>query len=69
MYARRLAFLLLLPVWTACSVSRPEPIPHRPRHDVASTLNPLDDAHASEFRRAFEDAKDRGRYVVALSPT
>jgi hypothetical protein len=32
-------------------------------------LRPLDDAHASEFRRAFDEATDRPRYIVALSPT
>ena len=32
-------------------------------------LRPLDEAHAGEFRRAFDDARDHRRYVVALSPT
>ena len=35
----------------------------------ASNPRPLDDAHAGEFRRAFDEASDRARYVVALSPT
>jgi hypothetical protein len=29
----------------------------------------LDDHHADQFRAAFNDARDRNRYVVALSPT
>jgi len=32
-------------------------------------LRPLDDRHAAELRQAFDEAKDRARYVVALSPT
>ena len=32
-------------------------------------LRPLDEAHAAEFVQAFDEAKDRPRYVVALSPT
>jgi len=32
-------------------------------------LHRPDERHAPEFRRAFEDAVDRPRYVVALSPT
>jgi len=32
-------------------------------------LHRLDERHAPEFRRAFEDAVERPRYVVALSPT
>jgi len=39
---------------------------------VASALPALcvlDTAHADEFVRAFDAAKDQPRYVVALSPT
>jgi hypothetical protein len=32
-------------------------------------LRPLDAVHAAEFVQAFDEAKDRPRYVVALSPT
>jgi len=32
-------------------------------------LHPLDENHAADFRRAFEEGRDRDRYVVALSPT
>lgn len=32
-------------------------------------LRSLDEAHASEFRQTFDEAKDQPRYVVALSPT
>jgi hypothetical protein len=32
-------------------------------------LRALDEAHAAEFVQAFDEAKDRPRYVVALSPT
>jgi len=38
----------------------------------ASSLSPLhqlDEASSAEFRRAFDDAKDRTRFIVALSPT
>ena len=34
-----------------------------------AALRTLDEGHAEEFRRAFDEAKDRPRYVVALSPT
>lgn len=35
----------------------------------ARPLLPLDEAHSAEFRRLFDEAKDRPRYIVALSPT
>ncbi len=39
------------------------------RASAHATLHLLDDAHAGEFRAAFEQSMDRPRYVVALSPT
>jgi len=39
------------------------------KRGALSALRPLDELHAAEFRQAFEDAKDRNRYIVALSPT
>jgi hypothetical protein len=35
----------------------------------ARPLRSLDEAHAAELRRLFDEAKDRPRYIVALSPT
>jgi hypothetical protein len=32
-------------------------------------LHPLDAAHGADFRRAFDEARDHERFVVALSPT
>lgn len=32
-------------------------------------LRPLDEAGSAQFRQAFDEAADRPRYVVALSPT
>ena len=32
-------------------------------------LHPLDEAHAAEFRQAFDAAGSQARYIVALSPT
>lgn len=49
--------LLLLP---ACGTAGRTAIP---------ALHRLDARHATEFQRAFEQAVDRPRYVVALSPT
>lgn len=40
-----------------------------PHGDAGAALRRLDDAHAAEFRQAFDDHKDRTRYVAALSPT
>ncbi|MCI0407821.1 MAG: hypothetical protein L0191_04520 [Acidobacteria bacterium] len=34
-----------------------------------SPLHSLDKAGSAEFRRAFDDGKDRTRFIVALSPT
>ena len=38
-------------------------------HAPLAELKLLDDRHSSEFRQAFDDARDQPRYVVALSPT
>ena len=35
----------------------------------AALLRPLDETHAAEFRQVFDEAIDRDRYIVALSPT
>lgn len=43
--------------------------PVRERVAGFSKLRLLDEAHATDFRRAFDDAKDLPRYIVALSPT
>jgi len=32
-------------------------------------LRPLDEAHAAEFREAFDESSDQARYIVSLSPT
>ena len=67
MVARRhalvaLGVLLLLAITVGCErdASGPGALP---------ALRPLDAEHATEFVQAFDEAKDRPRYVVALSPT
>ncbi len=32
-------------------------------------LRPLDAEHAADLRRLFDEARDRPRYIAALSPT
>jgi hypothetical protein len=39
------------------------------RGTALSALPLLDERHAARFREAFDGARDRNRYVVALSPT
>ena len=58
---RHLALSLVLLAVVACQSPAPSPAP--------PPLRVLDAAHAAEFRAAFDDAKDRPRFVVALSPT
>jgi hypothetical protein len=54
----------------ACATPRQTAVDRRaPATPALSELLPLDDAHAADLRRAFDEAKDRPRYVVALSPT
>jgi hypothetical protein len=74
MHALRPVFaLVLLLAPTACRSVEQRPATQP--NDVASKerglspLRPLDEAHAAELRRAFDEAKDRPRYIMALSPT
>lgn len=65
--------LAMLLVLSACrSSERPTVAPDAvvDAHGGArSELRPLDEAHAGEFRRAFDESREHRRYVVALSPT
>ncbi|HKA87844.1 MAG TPA: hypothetical protein VKE22_09275 [Haliangiales bacterium] len=61
---RRLALAVVLASLAACRAAvAPAPAPARPQ------LRPLGEATAADFRRAFEDAADRPRLVLGLSPT
>jgi len=57
-----------------CGTPAP-PAADRPSGAVSRTagalapLYPLDESTAGEFRRAFDEGKDRIRLIVALSPT
>ena len=61
------ALLALLALSTCQSVERASTTASGGSRQGA--LRPLDEQHAEEFRRAFDEAKDRPRYIVALSPT
>jgi len=64
-----LAALLVL---SACrSSERPTVAPAGVDAQVGarSELRPLDEAHAGEFRWAFDESREHRRYIVALSPT
>jgi hypothetical protein len=65
----RVGLVVLLSA-VACATPRKTAVDRRePAAPAQSQLLPLDDAHAAELRRAFDEAKDRPRYIVALSPT
>jgi len=64
-----LAFLLLTACRSVEDSAGTAPAGPSARRSAFSTLRPLDDQHAAEFRQVFDEAKDRNRYVVALSPT
>ena len=64
----------LLLLMAACESVEPPTLtppgtPAMAQGDGLPGLRPLDDAHAGDFRRVFDDGKARARYVVALSPT
>jgi hypothetical protein len=61
----RLAQVALLAA-AACHTGAPAPAA-RATPTAAPRL--LDEAHAAALRRAFDEARDRPRYIVALSPT
>ncbi len=73
--SRAISLLLLsLALLPACGATEqpPETIAVRPAEGLepaAPVLHPLDEGHAADLRRAFDEAGDRARYVVALSPT
>ena len=62
-----LALAVLLVISACHSVERASPTVSAGA--LQAGLRPLDERHAEEFRRAFDEAMDRPRYVVALSPT
>ena len=67
----RVALGLVLALTACHSIDGPaNPAPAAVRAWTASPAPQLlDEPHADRFRAAFNDARDRNRYVVALSPT
>ena len=68
-----IAGLLIL---TACSIQNRDDVLGAPTGGTAgqstaalSPLRPLDEGSSADFAKAFDDAKDRTRIIVALSPT
>jgi hypothetical protein len=63
--------LLLLAVVTACRAAAPAEAvaPIQARVPSLAPLIELADPDVGALRRLFDDAKDRPRYIVALSPT
>jgi hypothetical protein len=65
----RLALVALAILHAGCGGQSLEPASQKASADSLSTLHPLDKATSAEFRRAFDEGKNRTRFIVALSPT
>ena len=63
----RIALAALVLADAACAGQAPTAPAGSP--NSLSPLHSLDKASSAEFRRAFDDGKDRTRFIVALSPT
>lgn len=62
---------LLIVLTGACNCKSTSTLPEAAQARGAGfhELRPLDEAHGSEFKKAFDEAAALPRYVVALSPT
>jgi hypothetical protein len=71
-----LAIAALVLINAACSGQAPttsgdsaKPTQEKASAGSLGPLHPLDEASSAKLRSAFDEAKDRTRFIVALSPT